>query len=174
MKITAEESIRIKEERAGLESQMDFILDTVDREEKRKSSRRLTALKVADMPGHRGRHCGETGAEFHISEERLRLMYLDEQLSMGEVSRQLGCSYEMVRNAVRRYRIPVRQRHNPAMDVTAEQLYRWYWDEGRSLNQIAMQVGCGITRIRARMVQLGITRRQPGCRYRPGEHRHAG
>ncbi len=101
----------------------------------------------------------------HIERDKMEAehMYLDEKLSVREVADKFGYSYGRMRLAFSRWGTPIRKRGEYRIkgDVVLDEetLWRVYWDEKKSYDKIAAELGCTKRYVQSRMQSLGIPRR---------------
>lgn len=98
-----------------------------------------------------------------ITAAQLQELYVEEDLTISEVARRLGCSDTRVGAALERFQMPRhpdRHRHHrvPAVDIDAEILTRLYVDEKLDDIAIADRYHVPPVRIRRRRSGLGIRR----------------
>lgn len=90
-------------------------------------------------------------------------MYLDEKLGIREVADKLGYTYGRMRSAFVQWGIPIRRRGEYRIKgdvrLDEEKLRRMYWDEEKSYNKIAAELGCTKKYVQSRMEAFGIPRR---------------
>jgi biotin operon repressor len=98
-----------------------------------------------------------------ISEDLLRRLYCEENLSQAKIAEQIGCGERVIRARMREYGIrPKSPADYKKLDVPEPLLRELYCRDRLSLLQIAGQLGCSQTVILRRLQEYGIDRRPRG------------
>jgi biotin operon repressor len=86
--------------------------------------------------------------------------YLGQQRSLASLAREIGCSPQAVQLALVRHRIPRRAAHRRRFALLADEheLRRRYVELGESCPQIAADLGCSATAVRAALKAFAIPR----------------
>lgn len=90
--------------------------------------------------------------------EELRRLYVEEQLTTGEIARRVGLSSSGVWKLLTRAGVPMRQR-GVQPRLAEDDLRRWYEDEGLSTIEIAKRTGMSSSGVHSALVRAGIPRR---------------
>lgn len=97
--------------------------------------------------------------KFRITPDDLRSMYVDQKLSVEEISKSTGYIVKTIRVYLIKYGITSNRRGGQLrLDeaLNEEALRRLYIDEGKTLKQTADALGCGQTSVFKKLNQLGI------------------
>lgn len=98
-------------------------------------------------------------------EETLRELYVDKDMTATAVSDELGCNKTTVGNWLDRHGI---EKHKTTVGELCEKeewIRKRYWDDGKSIDDIATEYGCNRISVRTAMIRQGIERRdynEPG------------
>jgi hypothetical protein len=101
-----------------------------------------------------------------LSEEHLRVLYVDRHLSLRAIARELGYSEWAVRAAVRRLNLR-RPATRPAPQLEPSlvaELVRLYTDEGLDLRAVSARTGVSRDRVSAELHKAGVRLRKRGSR----------
>lgn len=96
------------------------------------------------------------GNKMRISKEELYDLYWNQELTLLEIAKRVGCGRETIRHYMVKYGIP---RRSPQGPISKETLQRLYFKEKMSLAQIAEKLGTSITRVFNWMEHYGLKRR---------------
>lgn len=96
--------------------------------------------------------------KFWLTEQELRRLYLEMEMSAAEIARVHGVHTGSVCQALKKWNIPMRPKRKVS-DVPAETLRQLYVEEVKSVPEIAKILGFGSTAIYGRMADCGIPRR---------------
>ena len=148
--------------------------------DERQSSREIAALFGMDkMPvlnalhalGISVRHQVTTG--FVPTEQELRNWILEDHLTLAEIARRCDVDHAAVRYWLRTFGIPwkgttwgQRNKQRDFEEPTRQQLYRWYWHEEMSMQQIAAMLGVTRRAISTRFKQHNIPPRRSGWSHK--------
>lgn len=119
-----------------------------------------TALAAADIARRPAHARADRPGLAPVPADRLTELYANQQLSVAEVARQLGCSRTRVEHALDRAGIPRRAGpwRPPPFELDDAALRRLYVDEHADDEQIADRYGVPPHRVRIRRRALGIHR----------------
>jgi transposase len=104
--------------------------------------------------------------------DRLRRLYVDEQMTISQVAALLGVAPQAVHNRLVAAQIPRRPSPStPRTDITDDQIRRLYTDCQWSAAEIATHFGCGTSTVYTRLDHMGVARRPARTRQsaRPGD-----
>lgn len=103
------------------------------------------------------------GHPVDLPEEEVRRLYYDERWSQSQIAAHFGVDTGLISGRMRRWGMEVRTRQEYAAETgTREELERLYYEEGRTLKQIAAHFGVTDGTIRNRMKGFGSGRRRRG------------
>jgi transposase len=103
--------------------------------------------------------------------ERLRRLYVDEQMTISQIAASLAVAPQTVHNRLVAAKIPRRPSPStPRNDITENTIRRLYIDQRCSAAEIASHLGCGTTTVYTRLDRMGVTRRPA----RPRQDNHPG
>ena len=110
-----------------------------------------------------------------LTEEKLRLHYLKEEMSVPQISVLLDIPPQTLRHYLKRWDIKQRNGDEARalaikngrilgvqLRATKGELETLYWQDDLSLSEIARKFGCCVDRVRRSMVGFGIPRRTTG------------
>jgi transposase len=101
----------------------------------------------------------------------LRARYVDEGRSLAQIAAELGCSKQLVHAWLRAHGIPARaQTRFAQLPALADRawLRERYVMQGRTIPEIAAEVGCGATTVQRALRVHGIRARAPRVAREPG------
>lgn len=96
------------------------------------------------------------GPSYDIPKDELAQKYLDEGLSIEECADHFGCSTTPIENRLRWYDLPVRNRGNQPLNVTKNELYKLYVDEGLTTMEVADRLECHPSTVGKKLKEHGI------------------
>ena len=106
-----------------------------------------------------------------ITREILEKLYWEEGKSIIEIAKVLNIHYSTVSILLKKYDIPVRihpkmleyhhKKKQGKLNVSRDFLYRKYWEEGKTLKEIANELGTGVKFVRNTMKKFNISLRTP-------------
>lgn len=95
-------------------------------------------------------------AVIDIPKEELERKYIDEDLSIEECAEYFGCSPTPIANRLRAYDIEVRNRGNQPLNVSRNELYELYVEEGLTTIEVAEQLDCHPSTVGKKLQEHGI------------------
>jgi predicted transcriptional regulator len=105
-------------------------------------------------------------AKFRISEDVLRKLYLEEQLTQKEIGERFGCDQPSISWYLKKYKIPTRGAfggNQPVKtedyEIDVEVLKQLYFEEKLTQDEIAERLGCSTAAIQRRMYKHKIQSR---------------
>lgn len=105
----------------------------------------------------------------HTSDtDRLRRLYVEEQMTISQVAASLGVAPQTVHNRLVAAQIPRRPSPStPRSDVTDDTIRRLYIDLNWSVADIAAHLGCATSTVYGRLDRMGVARRAARPRQDP-------
>ncbi len=98
--------------------------------------------------------------KYNIPKERLTELYLKEKKSMKSISKIIGCSSKTILRRLKKYEIKTRTPwEHKKIKLDANKIKKLYWEENKSINEIANELGVSYTKIREDMIKNNIKRR---------------
>lgn len=112
-------------------------------------------LEVMSRAEHQRHHVGNPDGEYEFTEDELREMHHEKEMSQGEIAEEKGISRNTVGNRLHEYDIEVREydEDKRIYDVSDERL-REMRQDGMTYKQISEEVGCARTTIGRRIRNL--------------------
>lgn len=109
-------------------------------------------------------------------EERLRSLYHDRELEMGQIADELDCSRQTIEKWIHEFGMETRSRNPPAPDELRdpEHLEFLYVGKGLSTYRIAERLGCAPTTVHRWLEKHDIDKRQVGSQTGHRHHRWKG
>jgi hypothetical protein len=101
-----------------------------------------------------------------LTQDRLRVVYVDRHLSLRAIAREVGCSEWAVRAAVRRLNLQ-RPATRPVPELEPSliaELVRLYSAEGLDLRAVSARTGVSVSRASAELHKAGVRLRKRGSR----------
>jgi len=112
--------------------------------------------------------------EMLADQDWLRRQYVQQHRSAADIARELACSETAVLDALRRHRLPVRDRGGgnrrrpmPPELKDVEWLEQRYWREGASIRQIAVQLNVSGSAVANALRRTAVKRRPVGNQSAP-------
>ncbi|MBS3104739.1 hypothetical protein J4234_00610 [Candidatus Woesearchaeota archaeon] len=106
------------------------------------------------------------------TKEELYRLYVEEHRPVNEIAKHLGVSWGYVQRALKKHNTKFRS-HNESIRPKGfvkplkEELHKWIYDEGKTVNQIAKEKNVSTTAIRNYMRELGIFSKKRGLNRVP-------
>ena len=107
--------------------------------------------------------------KYEIGETILKRLYQEEQLSITEISQQLGIPFTSIHTYMKRLDIPIRslseafriarkrgRMQGIPVELTAKELKKAYWEDGLSFEEIGYPIGCSASSVRKAFIKYGI------------------
>ena len=125
-----------------------------------RNNARLFRDKLEKQTDWRAKQGQATGLAHDMTKDVLHGMYVNEEMSIVQISYALGCNRAVVRHKLAEYGIEKRRGGGRTMvKVTKDELEQLYVIEQHTLPYIAKTHGCSITSIRRLLDKHGIARR---------------